>query len=211
LGFVSILCFGAVLATAGTIVNVVCRDILLQCRLQRIVNRPLLLAIFWGILWYLWMILIAAYSVYWWEQRLQLDFDIYSAYWFAFVSTTTIGLGDYYPPPEALFFGDQLVFSILFLYGFVWLAAFIGEFTVVLSKHVPNIGEKVVKGVHESKHKKNKSHKTKKEQPNEKGDNDNDAEFLEGGTSGMVLKKLGRGLGPPSNNSPTANVMHERG
>ena len=51
--------------------------------------------------------------------------------------------GDYYPLPEVLFFGDLLAFSFWFLFGFVWLSAFLGDFTLALSSFFPDLGEKL--------------------------------------------------------------------
>ena len=48
-------------------------------------------------------------------------------YWFAYISTTTVGLGDFILLPDVLLPVDILVWPLSFLVGFVFFAAFIGK------------------------------------------------------------------------------------
>jgi hypothetical protein len=49
-------------------------------------------------------------------------------YWFSFISTTTVGLGDIYLEPEVIQARDLVTFPLLFLVGFVFLSSFLGKF-----------------------------------------------------------------------------------
>ena len=49
------------------------------------------------------------------------------SYWFAFISTTTIGFGDFYLSPDVLLPEDIVWWPLSFLLGFVFCAAFIGK------------------------------------------------------------------------------------
>jgi Ion channel len=51
------------------------------------------------------------------------------AYWFAYISTTTVGLGDYILAPQVIQRQDLVTWPVLFLVGFVFFAAFIGKFS----------------------------------------------------------------------------------
>ena len=130
LGFLSILVFGVVLGKAGSIVVAIVEDFLLRTHLC-FLTRHWIQMIIWGALYYLWSLLIAAYYMYWNWLRLGETVDLKDAYWFAYITTTTVGLGDYYLDHAAIIGVDLLVWPLLILYGFVLLAAFLtalGEF-----------------------------------------------------------------------------------
>jgi hypothetical protein len=91
-------------------------------------GRPIFATCFWGAVYYTWLLLIAAYTEDWKNTRLPGDdFEFGDGYWFAFISTTTVGLGDIYLDPEVVVSQDLLGFSLLFLIGFVFLASFLGS------------------------------------------------------------------------------------
>mmetsp|Transcript_21324 Transcript_21324/g.35261 ORF Transcript_21324/g.35261 Transcript_21324/m.35261 type:complete len:632 (+) Transcript_21324:75-1970(+) len=145
-GFLSILVFAATTAGAGYIMTSLFDDLIkkgkLNDRLEQgklgclgRLGRPLLATVFWGGMYYSWLLLIAAYTNDWKDTRLGYDdFDFSEGYWFAFISTTTVGLGDVYLDPEVVVSQDLLVFSLLFLIGFIFLASFLGTLGGFLRK-----------------------------------------------------------------------------
>jgi len=126
LGFTSILVFGSTLATSGTIVSLVVNDFAARLRL-RWLNIKWVAMVMWGILWLLWMTAMMGY--FYWFNKVRLDSIVLleDAYWWAFISTTTIGLGDFYPAPAVIFLSDLLVMSFGFLIGFTLLSTFLVE------------------------------------------------------------------------------------
>lgn len=70
----------------------------------------------------------------WNTRRLGDDgnISIRDSYWFAFISTTTIGLGDFVLSPDVLLLEDIVLWPLNFLIGFVLLAAFLGKISVLI-------------------------------------------------------------------------------
>ena len=135
-GFISILMFGGMLGTAGGITVHIVNDMVRRCK--RNVSKPIMVML-WGTFWLLWMLVISHQAMSYQEKRLQEEFAMNDAYWFAFVSTTTIGFGDYYLQPEGLFISDLLGLWGNFLMGFILLSAFLNELSQMLVGHIPNL------------------------------------------------------------------------
>lgn len=132
-GFLSILIFGVVLAISGHVVTALVDDALVRCKLA-FMNKHWIACIIYGTLYYLWMVIIAMKTVNWKSRRLGENFSSSNAYWFAYISTTTVGLGDYYLEPAVFTVGDLMTWPWTFLIGFIFLAAFLGKFAEFLSK-----------------------------------------------------------------------------
>ena len=89
------------------------------------------------------MLVVAQNSRAWTYRRLGEEMPFNDAYWFAYISTTTVGLGDFSPRPEVIFFFDLLIISFTFLMGFVLLSAFLGQFGGFIGEYFPNVGDKL--------------------------------------------------------------------
>jgi hypothetical protein len=126
LGFVSILLFGACSARAGRIVAAIFDDILGHLHWS-FLTRPWVSCILWGALYYGWMAVVASIMVRWKEERLGESFTFKEGYWFAYISTTTVGLGDIFIEPEVILAADLAYAPFLFLIGFTFFAAFLGK------------------------------------------------------------------------------------
>ena len=98
LGFLSILMFAIILGTAGTIIVTIWDDFINRTKLHQL-NIPWVACLFWGFCYYAWMLAIAAVTQNWKAARLGDDMDFSEAYWFSYISTTTVGFGDYYLEP----------------------------------------------------------------------------------------------------------------
>jgi len=126
LGFLSIIVFGMVSTRAAFVITTICDDMLVQARL-RVLTKPWIQCLFWGLFYYTFLLLIAQVYVWWKIKRIGDDevMPFHSAYWFSFLSTTTIGFGDYYLEEEFLQASDCVLFPIIFLLGFSVLASFL--------------------------------------------------------------------------------------
>jgi hypothetical protein len=140
LGFISIVAFAATAASAGYIMTSLFDDIMKKAKLG-FLSSPLAASVFWGVLYYSWLLLISSLTEDWKESRLGEEQDFTRGYWFAYISTTTVGLGDIYLEPEVLVTQDLLIFSLVFLIGFVFLASFLGSLGSFI-KGVESIGGK---------------------------------------------------------------------
>jgi len=132
LGFVSILAFGAVLGIAGLITAAIVDDLLVRIRRMHHrmtwITSPWASCLLWGILYYAWMMITAAVVMAWKHDRVRdLSFTFWDGYWFAYISSTTIGLGDINVDSPVIQGSDVIVFPFLFLVNFVFIAAFLAK------------------------------------------------------------------------------------
>lgn len=136
LGIISILIFTALIGQAGYICLVVVDDFLIRCRLKRL-TQGILAAMLWLALFIVWMLVIAGVAFGWSKSR-QGEFglaDFADAFWFAYISVTTVGLGDLHIPPDVFQPADMFYIPLLFLIGFVLLANFLLKLSTILTSH----------------------------------------------------------------------------
>lgn len=135
-GLVSFFLFGAILAQAGGIMAAILEDALIRWNKQRHLSQQWRACVIWGILYYMWMNVIAGFVYAWKLVRLgedaMADNTYRDMYWFAFISTTTVGLGDIYLEPEVIISVDLAFFPILFLVGFSFFSAFLSQLVEAL-------------------------------------------------------------------------------
>ena len=84
------------------------------------------------------LVLIASYYQWWQEDRLEDTIDYADCYWFSYISTTTVGLGDYYLEHGVIVGQDLLVWPLLFLFGFVLLSSFLTKIAEFLASFFPS-------------------------------------------------------------------------
>jgi hypothetical protein len=136
LGFLSILMFAIILGTAGTIIVTIWDDFIDRTKLHQL-NIPWVACVFWGFCYYAWLLAIAVVTQNWKNARLGDDMEFSEAYWFSYISTTTVGFGDYYLQPDVILRQDLITFPLMFLTGFVLLANFFVKLTELLTSLVP--------------------------------------------------------------------------
>jgi len=134
LGFLSILAFAGILATSGSIASRCFDDLAMRLHLS-ILTRPWAACVIWGGMYYLWMVVIAALGAYWKVNKLgDEQFDMRDGYWWAYISSTTVGLGDIFFEPEVFTWADLFLFPFLFLISFVLVSAFLGKFAEMIKE-----------------------------------------------------------------------------
>jgi hypothetical protein len=128
LGFLSILLFATITARAGKIVSSIFDEHAARFKLGWM-KIPAVALMARAALYSLWLLVIAQHYQLWQHKRLDnTDVGLNDSYWFAYISTTTVGLGDFYLDPEVISYGDLFAFPLLFLIGFTLLAVFLDKF-----------------------------------------------------------------------------------
>jgi hypothetical protein len=151
LGFLRILAFAGILLIAGSIVAVIYEDLLARCRLKSL-THPSVECVLWDGTSAVWTCYLADRTLIWWNNRL-VDFeaDRWDSVWFAFLSTTTIGFGDFFLQPEVIFLPDLFRFSVLFLTGFVFLSTFLGLFGYFIAGCISDASGKLKERISKAK------------------------------------------------------------
>ena len=124
-GFLCILLFGTVLAQAGDIITAIFEDGVNRHEKLKWLSKTWIEVIIWGAAFYSFLCIIAATTQSWQNNRLGEDITFKDAYWFSFISITTVGLGDMYLDGENFAVWDLMGFAWLFLLGFAILANFL--------------------------------------------------------------------------------------
>lgn len=137
-GFMSILVFMALIRQAGHICITVVDDMFLRCRMGRFTKGPLSV-IFWLCTLISWILVIAGACVAYSHGR-GLGANFRAACWFSYISTTTVGFGDFYIPHETIEAVDLFYIPLLFLIGFVVLANFLLKFSEFVVACMPHKG-----------------------------------------------------------------------
>lgn len=98
-GFVTIIGFLALNSTASNILLAIIDDILIRLRLRQL-TKGLKAVIFWLCLLILWMLVLALIVKSWIQRRQGANMPLSDAYWFSYITTTTVGFGDLHIPHE---------------------------------------------------------------------------------------------------------------
>ena len=133
-GFLCILVFGVVLATAGDILTTTFQGLISRHRRLKFLSRLWVSVVLWGSLFFVYLCVLSAAVVAWKRNRVDDYMKFSDAYWFSFISITTVGLGDFVFEHEAIGAEDVVGFAILFLIGFVVLAIFLTDLRALLKK-----------------------------------------------------------------------------
>lgn len=152
LGFLSMLAFGGVLAVAGNVVKLLYRDLTSRSKFSRVFACEYVATVVWGSFAISWMYILGVRAGRWWNARLDIETTNGDQFWFGYISSTTVGLGDYYLQPEVMFMKDVFSFSILYLSGFVYTSTFLYYLGETLSKLFPRLapGEELMARLEET-------------------------------------------------------------
>lgn len=123
--------FGLILARAGRVVSAIFDDFLGRVH-PAFITRPWVSFLFWTGMYWGWMVVQAELYMRWKEGRLDEPFDFQDAFWFAFLTSTTVGLGDYYIDPEVIIVSDLLWAPAVILVGFLFFSAFLTKMIDVI-------------------------------------------------------------------------------
>lgn len=129
LGFVSILVFTALIGKAGHVCIVITDDFFERRRLLKRLSKGITACLFWFSVLCLWLLVIAGVAISYTDKRTggALRAALNNAFWFSFVSITTVGFGDFYVDHTLFLPRDMFYVPLCFLVGFVLLANFFTE------------------------------------------------------------------------------------
>ena len=126
-GFISIIIFAGILSTAGYVITTIVDDMVSRARFTKWLKIPLVQMLIWGTLFYSFLGLIAQTAIWWKRERVDIDLSFKDAYWFSFVSATTLGFGDFFLEHEAISGSDVVMFASLILIAFALLSSFLNK------------------------------------------------------------------------------------
>ena len=111
LGWLSIIVFAGVIVFSTGNWIAIADDFFYRTNLGWL-KKPLYASMLWGILSFAWIALLASKARGFWRERIP-GFEATKAdsYWFAYISTLTVGLGDFYLQPEGMFVSDVFSWS----------------------------------------------------------------------------------------------------
>lgn len=126
-GFFTIIVFAGVLGTAGHVITTIIDDLVGRLKCTKWLKIPLVQMLMWGTLFYSFLCVIAQTAIYWKRERVGVEMPFKDAYWFSFVSATTVGFGDIFLEHETITWYDVVMFASLILVAFVLLSSFLNK------------------------------------------------------------------------------------
>jgi len=130
LGFISILLFAAVSGQAGYVSLSIADDFFYRRKMKSL-TKGMGASVFWFGTYYLWNVVVGGMVMNWATYRRSTHLgwnEFKDAFWFAYISTTTVGFGDYFLHHEVIHYYDMMYLPLVLLLGFVFLANFLIKF-----------------------------------------------------------------------------------
>lgn len=135
--FISILIFTALVGQAGYICLVIADDFFQRRRMKRLA-KGITSCLFWFSILCLWLLVIAGAAMAYTERRSggNVAAHLNNAFWFSFISISTVGFGDYHIPHTQFMKRDMFYLPLMLLVGFVFFANFLLKLSDVLAEYV---------------------------------------------------------------------------
>ena len=128
IGFISILAFTSVIGSSAYVILSI-TDAFFKRRNWKFFMKGWGSVLLWFCIFVLWLCVIAAFTgIYLDVENGPKSFG--DKFWFAFISVTTVGFGDYYFHHDRFHQVDMLYIPLLMLLGFVFLANFLGKLAI---------------------------------------------------------------------------------
>ncbi|CAB9521500.1 expressed unknown protein [Seminavis robusta] len=136
-GFVTIIGFLALNNSASNVWKILVDDLFLRLKLKRLVKGPLSV-LFWLCTTILWMLVLALAMQKYRRNRLAEDFSLKDAFWFSYITTTTVGFGDIHISHEEFKVGDMFFIPLIVLMGFNFLGIFAEKLVDLYNEYFPS-------------------------------------------------------------------------
>mmetsp|Transcript_19315 Transcript_19315/g.32079 ORF Transcript_19315/g.32079 Transcript_19315/m.32079 type:complete len:174 (-) Transcript_19315:113-634(-) len=135
-GFITIIGFIGLNNTASNVLVIIVDDLLIRSRLPKF-TKGLRAVTLWLCLLILWMLVLAIVFKAFIEGRSGIYVPLSDAYWFSYITTTTVGLGDLFIRHEEFLARDMLVIPLVILFAFVILGIFALKLVECLTQWFP--------------------------------------------------------------------------
>lgn len=141
MGFISILAFTACIGSASYVFLAIADDFFLRViKMKRFANG-FLSVLFWLVIFWLWILVLVGVNALYSKARYGAVADAFvDRLWWAFISVTTVGFGDFHIPHDTFTLVDMLYVPLTLLVGFVFLANFLLKLCEVTFNMIKAVG-----------------------------------------------------------------------
>lgn len=140
LGFISILVFTAMSSAAGYVCLVIADDFFVSVKLEKL-TKGWMSVLFWFFILWLWILFLAEMYAIYDNAKYGVGSGSFTILiWWAYISVTTVGLGDYHIPHDTFLLKDMFYIPLFMLMGFVFLANFLLKLSEIATRKMQETG-----------------------------------------------------------------------